>query len=62
MTERELFIESIPKIAEMVVECRKMTTKEYTDIKNDILEKTSKTARPFMSKVFLVIDKQLYEK
>lgn len=61
MTERELYIQSIPVIAEMVMECRKMTSKEYADIKNDILEKASKTARPFMRKIFAVIELQLQE-
>lgn len=33
MTERELFYKMLPEIAEMVVECRKMSVDEYEDWK-----------------------------
>ena len=59
MTERDLYEQNIPLIAEMVIECRKMTAKEYADIKKDILEKAQNAARPFMRKIFMVIEKLL---
>lgn len=61
MTERELFIESIPQIAEIAVECKKMSPERYAEIKEELLQSVPEVARSFMKKVFLVVDKQLFE-
>ena len=60
MTERELFYECIPQIAELVVECRKLTTEKYENFKKGILGQASEEVRPFMKKVFIVVDSQLH--
>ena len=59
MTERELFIESIPMIAEIVVECRKMSSERYAEIKEEILQSAPEVTRSFMKKVFTVVESQL---
>lgn len=35
MTERDVFVQAVPQIAEMVVEARKLTDEEYT--KNSVV-------------------------
>lgn len=59
MTELELFEQSIPTIAEMVVECKKMSPENYMKAKEEILHKTAESASPFISKIFIVIDSML---
>lgn len=61
MTERELFEENIPLIAELALECRKMNTKVYMELKEELLQNASEKSRPFMRKVLLVIDDLLKE-
>lgn len=59
MTERKLFYESVPMIVEMVVECQKMSLERYTEIKKEIIQNAHENAKPFIRKVFIVIDDQL---
>lgn len=59
MKELELFQESIPQIAEMITICKGLTLKEYTDFKRDTLHNASESSRPFMQKVFAVIEMYL---
>lgn len=57
MTERDFFIEMIPQIAELVVECRKMEKKDYEDYKQEMFNIVDPRAVPFLKKVFIVIER-----
>lgn len=59
MTERELFYECITQIAEFAVECSKLSAEKYRDFKKRMLGQTSEKARPFMKKIFMVVDSQI---
>ena len=59
MTERDLYEQHIPMIAQITVECRKLTEEEYMDFKMDTLERAPEDIKSFMSKVFVVIEKAL---
>lgn len=62
MTERAFLKECAPQIAEIVYECQKIDPKEYIDIKRELLEKVDERVRPFMSKVFMIVEQCLAEK
>lgn len=59
MTVREFLGENVLLISEMVKECRKLNEKEYAEFKEHTINGTPELVRPFMRKVFLVIDEQL---
>ncbi len=59
MTEKELFIECIPQITEMMLEVQKMTTWEYLGFKEECLKETGRTcpvALEFIKKIFILIE------
>ena len=53
MTEREMFDVAVPKIAEMVVEARKLTDEEFAQWKSGVLQDTPERIRPFIEKNFM---------
>lgn len=57
MTERQLFEENIPQIAELIVEARKLTTEEYEELKEKVLGIIDKKAINFIKKVFNLVEK-----
>ena len=57
MTERDIFIESIPIIAKMTVASRELTEEEYQKWKNESLNNVSEREQGFVQKVLYVIDK-----
>ncbi len=64
MSERELFIQSIPQIAEMIAEVQKMTPQRYEEFKREYLEEVkvnAPSAVGFIEKVLIVIDAYLQE-
>ena len=62
MTERALYEQNIPLIAEIVVECRKLTQEEYENFKKNTIANAPETVRCFIKKVFIVIDDMLLKK
>ena len=59
MSERDLYIQSIPRIVEMIVICQGMAPEQYRDFKKEWLaevERDQPKALPFIRKVFIVID------
>jgi len=59
MTEKELFIECIPQIAEMIVEVQKMTAFEYWEFKREYLEEVARmcpAALGFIKKILVIIE------
>lgn len=61
MTERDVYIKSIPMIAEMIVLCREMSQQEYEDWKRETMEATADKAKEFIRKVLICIDKVMAE-
>lgn len=64
MTERDVFIQNIPKIAELVIEIQKMTPEQCEGFKHDYLEfvrNTMPKALEFTEKVLIMIDTYLQE-
>lgn len=59
MTEREIFDIAVPKIAEMVVEARELTDEEFARWKSGVLQDTPERIRPFIEKIYVVIEKSL---
>lgn len=62
MTERDVFIQNIPKIAEMIIEIQKMTPEQYEGFKHDYFESVRNTmpkALEFTEKVLIMIDTYL---
>ena len=60
MTERDVFVQAIPQIAEMVVEARKLTDEEFAQWKSGVLQDTPERIRPFIEKIYVVIEESLY--
>ena len=63
MTERELMIECIPEITEMVLEIKKMTLEQYQEFKKEHLtevERSCPLALGFMKKIYQIIDWSLF--
>lgn len=56
MSERDVYIKSIPMIAEIIVLCREMNQQEYEDWKRETMEATDDRAKEFIKKVFICID------
>lgn len=64
MSERDLFMQSIPQIAEMIVEIQKMEPEQYEEFKRECLEEVkanAPSAAEFIEKVLIVIDTYLQE-
>lgn len=64
MSERELYFELIPQIAEIITEVQKMPLERYEQFKRDYLEECERqypTALKFVKKVLIVIDTYLEE-
>lgn len=59
MSERELFEENIPMIAEIIIELRKLSAEEYRLWKAEVLANTPASVKGFIKKIFVVIDKYL---
>lgn len=59
MTEREMFDVAVPKIAEMVVEARKLTDEEFAQWKSGVLQDTPERIRPFIEKIYVAIEESL---
>ena len=55
MTERDVFVQAVPQIAEMVVEARKLTDEEFAQWKSGVLQDTPERIRPFIEKIYVVI-------
>lgn len=64
MTERDVFIQNIPKIAESVIEIQKMTPEQHEGFKHDYLEfarNTMPKVLEFTEKVLITIEACLQE-
>lgn len=64
MSEKDLFIQFIPQIAELIVEIKKMTSERYEEFKREWMEEVkinAPSAVEFMKKVLIVIDTYLQE-
>lgn len=59
MSERDLFIQCIPMIAQIIVECRKMDKQQYEEWKKEWIETIADETKEFAGKVFIVIDEML---
>ncbi len=57
MSERDLYLMFLPKIAELVVDCQQMTQEGYGQWKKETRESTSEDAMAFMEKVFVITDR-----
>ena len=57
MSERDLYLMFLPQIAELIVDCQRMTQKSYEQWINETRESVPVDAIDFMEKVFIVIDK-----
>ena len=60
MTERELYIQSIPQITEIIMKCRRLSVEQYREWKIEVLRTTSPEAKLFAEKVLQVIDTILF--
>lgn len=59
MSERDLYFQCIPQIAEMALEIQKMTPEQYQEFKQEHLAevgKTSPRALEFIKKVYITIE------
>lgn len=61
MTEREFYISCIPMIAEMIVICQESDERDYEDWKRETMEHVTDSAKSFMEKVFVTMDKVVLE-
>lgn len=59
MTERQCFEQCIPQIAEIIIEAKKMTAKEYYEWKAETIRNMNGKSTEFMKKIFLVIEEYL---
>lgn len=59
MTERDLFEQLIPQIAELIIEARKLSVEEFHSWKREMMEATPDRAKAFISKIFVVIENNL---
>lgn len=60
MTELDLYLQSIPVIAECISTIIHLPVQQYEERKREILEADiSDTAKRFLAKVFMVIDAEL---
>lgn len=59
MTERSVFIQAIPQIAEMIVEARKLTVGEFQEWHDEVMQEVPDKAKPFIEKIFIVVANNL---
>lgn len=59
MTERDIFLQAIPRIAEMVVEARKLTVEEFQEWHDEVMKSVPDKAKPFIKKVFIFVSNNL---
>lgn len=59
MTEREIFIQAIPQIAEIIVEARKLTVEEFQEWHDEVMQEVPDKAKPFIEKIFVVVANNL---
>lgn len=59
MTERDIFVQAIPQIVEMVVGARKLTDEEFAQWKSGVLQDTPERIRPFIEKIYVLIEESL---
>ena len=59
MTELDLYLQSIPMIAEMVIICQKLSAQQYEEWKRETLETAPESVKGFLVKVFIVISAEL---
>lgn len=59
MTERNIFVQTIPQIAYMVVEARKLTVEEFQEWHDEVMKSVPDKAKPFIEKVFVVVENNL---
>ena len=57
MTERELFVKEIPKIAEIITLSRKLTQEEFEQWKKECLQNSSSESLKFAEKIIVIIEK-----
>ena len=60
MKEREFYIQVIPQITEIIIECRRLSVEKYREWKIEVLRTTSPEAKLFAEKVLQVIDTILF--
>lgn len=56
MTERDVFLQSVNQIVEMVVEARKLTVGEFQRWHDECLENAPEQVRGFIEKILVVIE------
>lgn len=56
MSECDLYVQSIPTIAEIIVECRKMSKTEFEKWKQVAIQSAPDNVKEFIEKVIIVID------
>lgn len=56
---RKLREEIIQMVAEMVVECRKLSKSEFQQWKNEVMRETTAIAKPFIERVIMVVEDSL---
>ena len=59
MNEGQCFEQCIPKIAEIIIEARKMTAKEDYEWKEETIRNMNGKLTDFTKKIFLVIEEYL---
>lgn len=59
MSERDLYLMFLPQIAELIVDCQRMTPEGYEQWKQETRESIPNEAVDFMEKVFVVVDRYL---
>ena len=57
MTERELFVKAITKIAEIITLSRKLTQEEFEQWKKECLQNSSSESLEFAEKIIVIIEK-----
>ena len=56
MTERGIYYQFIPIIAEMAAECLKLNPEADEEWKTEVLDNASESAKGFVEKVLIIID------
>lgn len=60
MKEREFYIQVIPQITDIIIECRRLSVEQYREWKIEVLRTTSPEAKLFAEKVLQAIDTILF--
>lgn len=56
---RKLREEIIQMVAELIVECRKLSKSEFQQWKNEVMRETTATAKPSIERVIMVVEDSL---